>query len=81
MLKLGSGSYLRAGLRVQVRSFSSTAYRPTVSETIDAMANKFKEAVRHSHSEEYEGGTERGLRMLVFGKPGSGKVSSQVLSL
>lgn len=43
------------------------------------MANKFKEAVRHSHSEEYEGVTERGLRMLVFGKPGSGKVSPMPL--
>lgn len=70
MLKVGSCSTFRAGLR----SFSTTSCRPTVTETIDSMANKFREAVRHSHSEEYEGVTERGLRMLVFGKPGSGKV-------
>lgn len=66
-------------VQMQVRSFSSTSCRPTISETIDSMANKFKEAVRHSHSEEYEGVTERGLRMLVFGKPGSGKVSPMPL--
>jgi hypothetical protein len=32
-----------------------------------------------AHPEQYEGVAEEGLRMLVFGKPGSGKVSgSQV---
>lgn len=71
MLSRASCSTVRLGYR----SFSSTASRPTVTETIDYMANKFKDAVRHSHSEEYEGVQERGLRMLVFGKPGSGKVS------
>lgn len=77
MLKLGSSSTLR----LSVRAFSTTTCRPTVTETIDSIANKFKEAVRHAHSEEYEGVTEHGLRMLVFGKPGSGKVSRCVQSI
>jgi adenylate kinase len=46
-----------------------------VTETLESLANKFKQAVQQSHSEEYKGPTEKGLRMLVFGKPGSGKVS------
>lgn len=50
------------------------------------MLNKLRSAVEHAHSEEYEGvKQEKGLRMLVFGKPGSGKVRergfSQVLYL
>jgi hypothetical protein len=39
------------------------------------MVEKFKQSVKESHSEQYEGVAEKGLRMLVFGKPGSGKVS------
>jgi hypothetical protein len=62
-------------LRPSYRSFSSSPCRPTVAETIESLASKFKQAVQQSHSEEYKGPTEKGLRMLVFGKPGSGKVS------
>lgn len=50
-----------------------------VSDTIEDMVEKFKRSVRESNSEQYEGVTERGLRMLVFGKPGSGKVGSRCL--
>jgi adenylate kinase len=46
-----------------------------MTETIESMLGKLKSVVEHGHSEEYEGvRQERGLRMLVFGKPGSGKV-------
>ncbi|WVF69882.1 hypothetical protein IAT40_004665 [Kwoniella sp. CBS 6097] len=45
----------------------------SISESFHSIAQKFKSAVEHSHSEQYEGIEERGLRMLVFGKPGSGK--------
>jgi len=62
-------------LKPSYRSFSSSPCRPTVAETIESLASKFKQAVQQSHSEEYKGPTEKGLRMLVFGKPGSGKVS------
>ncbi|WVQ97926.1 hypothetical protein IAU59_005045 [Kwoniella sp. CBS 9459] len=44
-----------------------------ISESFHNIAQQFKSAVEHSHSEQYEGIEERGLRMLVFGKPGSGK--------
>ena len=41
------------------------------------MVAKFKQAMADSaaHAEQFEGVQEDGLRMLVFGKPGSGKVS------
>lgn len=41
------------------------------------MVTKFKQAMADSaaHVEQFEGVQEDGLRMLVFGKPGSGKVS------
>ncbi|WVR04524.1 hypothetical protein IAU60_001528 [Kwoniella sp. DSM 27419] len=45
----------------------------SISESFNSITEKFKEAVTHTHSEQYEGIEERGLRMLVFGKPGSGK--------
>lgn len=64
------------------RSFSSSAARrePGISDTIDDMVGKLKQAVKDSssHAEQFEGVQEEGLRMLVFGKPGSGKVSSSV---
>jgi len=41
------------------------------------MVEKFKRSIKEQSSEQYEGVAERGLRMLVFGKPGSGKVSRE----
>ncbi|WVW78609.1 hypothetical protein I302_100568 [Kwoniella bestiolae CBS 10118] len=67
------------------RPFSSSSNAPstiaaTVTQTLSSLqdsvndiAEKFKRAVEQSHSEQYEGVEERGLRMLIFGKPGSGK--------
>jgi tRNA U34 5-carboxymethylaminomethyl modifying GTPase MnmE/TrmE len=64
-----------------VRSFASSARRsePGVSETIDDMVGKLRQTVSEvtKHSGQYEGVQEEGLRMLMFGKPGSGKVSLQ----
>ncbi|WVQ69099.1 uncharacterized protein L199_007312 [Kwoniella botswanensis] len=61
-------------------SSSSSGIAATVSQTLGSLqdsvndlAEKFKKAVQQSHSEQYEGVEERGLRMLIFGKPGSGK--------
>ncbi|KAK6903888.1 adenylate kinase [Kwoniella mangroviensis CBS 10435] len=61
-------------------SSSSSGIAATVSQTLGSLqdsvndlAEKFKNAVQQSHSEQYEGVEERGLRMLIFGKPGSGK--------
>ncbi|WWC59391.1 uncharacterized protein I303_101946 [Kwoniella dejecticola CBS 10117] len=45
----------------------------SLQDSVNDIAEKFKRAVEHSHSEQYEGVEERGLRMLIFGKPGSGK--------
>lgn len=43
------------------------------------MLSKLRSAVDHAHSEEYEGvKQDKGLRMLVFGKPGSGKVRHEI---
>jgi hypothetical protein len=67
-------------LRPSYRSFSTSTCRPTVAESIESLAAKFKQAVQQSHSEEYRGPTEKGLRMLVFGKPGSGKVDHSSFS-
>ncbi|KAK8846862.1 hypothetical protein IAR55_005952 [Kwoniella newhampshirensis] len=50
-----------------------TAATETISETFNSLADKFRKAVEYSRSEQYEGVEEGGLRMLVFGKPGSGK--------
>lgn len=51
---------------------------PGLTETIDGMVGKVKEGFvgMAEHASEFEGVQEEGLRMLVFGKPGSGKVSS-----
>lgn len=46
-----------------------------VTETAHSLADKFREAARFMNSPSYDGVEEKGLRMLVFGKPGSGKVS------
>ncbi|WWC67812.1 uncharacterized protein I206_101726 [Kwoniella pini CBS 10737] len=45
----------------------------SLQDSVNDIVEKFKTAVEHSHSEQYEGVEERGLRMLIFGKPGSGK--------
>ncbi|WRT64914.1 uncharacterized protein IL334_001853 [Kwoniella shivajii] len=45
----------------------------SLSESFNDIAEKFRQAVQQNHSEQYEGVEERGLRMLIFGKPGSGK--------
>ncbi|WWC87035.1 uncharacterized protein L201_001920 [Kwoniella dendrophila CBS 6074] len=45
----------------------------SLSESVNNITEKFKNAVLQNHSEQYEGVEERGLRMLIFGKPGSGK--------
>ncbi|RSH83777.1 hypothetical protein EHS25_005392 [Saitozyma podzolica] len=56
------------------RHISTTPPRRTMTETIESMLSKLRSAVDQAHSEEYEGvKQEKGLRMLVFGKPGSGK--------
>ena len=48
-----------------------------MSDTIDGMVGKLRQAIAEapSRSEQFEGIQEEGLRMLVFGKPGSGKAS------
>jgi len=45
--------------------------------TVRNVVHQVKDAVTASatHTEQYEGVQEEGLRMLMFGKPGSGKVS------
>lgn len=50
--------------------------------TVQNIASKVTEAVKGgvTHTEQYEGVQEEGLRMLMFGKPGSGKVSSFIHS-
>ncbi|ADV24683.1 adenylate kinase, putative [Cryptococcus gattii WM276] len=45
-----------------------------ITETAHSLADKFREAARFMNSPSYDGVEEKGLRMLVFGKPGSGKV-------
>ncbi|EAL21004.1 hypothetical protein CNBD6050 [Cryptococcus deneoformans B-3501A] len=45
-----------------------------VADTAHSLADKFREAARFINSPSYDGVEEKGLRMLVFGKPGSGKV-------
>lgn len=59
------------------RCISTTApRREPVTGTLSNIAHKVKEAVKDAatHTEQYEGVQEEGLRMLMFGKPGSGKV-------
>jgi len=46
----------------------------SVSETIDNMISKIHASLSQSHPEQSEAVPQSGLRMLVFGKPGSGKV-------
>ncbi|ORY27094.1 adenylate kinase-domain-containing protein [Naematelia encephala] len=55
-------------------SRSSPRYDPTAGETIESMVEKLKASLSHAagQSEGYQA-SEEGLRMLVFGKPGSGK--------
>lgn len=57
-------------------STSLTRREPGISDTIDDMVGKLRQVVKNStsHAEQFEGVQEEGLRMLVFGKPGSGKV-------
>ena len=59
-----------------IRAFTSSSnpLQPGVAATIDLMFDKLRDAASSSHSEQHEGVPEAGLRMLVFGKPGSGKV-------
>jgi hypothetical protein len=40
------------------------------------MLDRLKASLAEDHSAQYEAVQDGGLRMLVFGKPGSGKVSS-----
>ncbi|WWD22173.1 hypothetical protein CI109_106664 [Kwoniella shandongensis] len=54
-------------------SESLSSASDAIAETFNSLAEKFKKAVQQSRSEQYEGVEEGGLRMLVFGKPGSGK--------
>ncbi|ODN80373.1 hypothetical protein L202_02628 [Cryptococcus amylolentus CBS 6039] len=44
-----------------------------VSDTVASLRNSFRQATEFLHSPLYDGAEEKGLRMLVFGKPGSGK--------
>ncbi|ODO09010.1 hypothetical protein I350_02605 [Cryptococcus amylolentus CBS 6273] len=45
-----------------------------VSDTVASLRDSFRQATEFLHSPLYDGAEEKGLRMLVFGKPGSGKV-------
>ena len=53
----------------------SLRQNPGISDTIQTVADSLRRAVMEQRPEQSEGVPERGLRMLVFGKPGSGKVS------
>ncbi|TYJ56280.1 hypothetical protein B9479_002968 [Cryptococcus floricola] len=44
-----------------------------VSDTVASLRDTFRQATEFLHSPLYDGVEEKGLRMLVFGKPGSGK--------
>ncbi|WVQ74103.1 hypothetical protein IAR50_003690 [Cryptococcus sp. DSM 104548] len=44
-----------------------------VSDTVTSLRDTFRQATEFLHSPLYDGVEEKGLRMLVFGKPGSGK--------
>ncbi|OCF38482.1 adenylate kinase [Kwoniella heveanensis CBS 569] len=79
--KPSSTSSATAGTTAEAVGAAATQTLETISDSFHSIAQKFKSAVEHSHSEQYEGVEERGLRMLVFGKPGSGKDSSYVCSL
>ncbi|KIR31894.1 adenylate kinase [Cryptococcus deuterogattii MMRL2647] len=46
-----------------------------VTETAHSLADKFREAARFMNSPSYDGVEEKGLRMLVFGKPGKYDIS------
>ncbi|WVQ84206.1 hypothetical protein IAT38_006357 [Cryptococcus sp. DSM 104549] len=54
-------------------SASAPAIPAAVADTFAALADKFKAATEFLNSAAYDGVEEKGLRMLVFGKPGSGK--------
>lgn len=59
-----------------VRALSSSSRRSTVLDTISSVAQSVKELVTPEKKGYVEGDKQReeGLRMLMFGKPGSGKV-------
>lgn len=70
----------RASKRFNSSSTASTSspvshVASAVTDTAHSLADKFREAARFINSPSYDGMEEKGLRMLVFGKPGSGKVS------
>jgi tRNA U34 5-carboxymethylaminomethyl modifying GTPase MnmE/TrmE len=56
---------------------TTTPRRESVVGKVQNIASQVTEAVKSgvTHTEQYEGVQEEGLRMLMFGKPGSGKVS------
>jgi hypothetical protein len=60
-----------------LRVFSSSPPRVTVTESISAVVKRMRELVAQEREGYVEGDVarEKGLRMLMFGKPGSGKVS------
>nr|ODN85750.1 adenylate kinase [Cryptococcus depauperatus CBS 7841] len=66
-------------LRLHSGSNSTTSKSPTsqiagaLGETFSSIADKFRQATEYINSDTYDGVVEKGLRMLVFGKPGSGK--------
>ncbi|AFR95252.2 adenylate kinase [Cryptococcus neoformans C23] len=68
----------RASKRFNSSSTASTSspvshVASAVTDTAHSLADKFREAARFINSPSYDGMEEKGLRMLVFGKPGSGK--------
>jgi hypothetical protein len=65
---------------LQLRQFGSTSSDlfpnpETISQKAQSMLDRLKASLAEDHSAQYEAVQEEGLRMLVFGKPGSGKVS------
>jgi hypothetical protein len=64
-------------LRIPRCMSTTTPRRESVVGKVQNIASQVTEAVKSgvTHTEQYEGVQEEGLRMLMFGKPGSGKVS------
>lgn len=59
-----------------LRTISTSSPRGTVSDSISSVVQRMRELVAQERKGWVEGDQERekGLRMLMFGKPGSGKV-------
>ncbi|KAI9638692.1 adenylate kinase [Dioszegia hungarica] len=66
-----------------LRTISTSSPRGTVSDSISSVVQRMRELVAQERKGWVEGDQERekGLRMLMFGKPGSGKLICRLLKL